>query len=738
MKSIGFKSIMLSVMLVVAVILSVHFPSVAAHTTSPDTVTPSSMKMTTEASPSNARSALNTAVAEPAISAPTAITEKSEPEQSNVDAVAADAQTSTESTVPTASNELTLNRSTATSSPANPSVARTSHTILHTNDIHGRMVEEPGRVIGMAKLKPLKVKENADLLVDAGDAFQGLPLSNQSKGEEMARAMNAVGYDAMTAGNHEFDFGYQQLKKLESMLDFPIVSANVYKDGQLAFKPSVIVAKNGVRYGIIGVTTPETRTKTSPNGIKGVTFEDPLTSVTREMNRLNGKVDVFVVLSHLGVDPTTKKEWRGDNLTQQLSQNSSVPHPIFVIDGHSHTVIEHGQTFNQDILAQTGTALANVGKITFEKVGNQIQHPTASLIHVKDLASLEPDKAVKAQIDKANEAFLAATSEVILPKNTIDFQGERDAVRTRETNLGNAIADAMEAYGQNGFSRPSDFAVTNSGGIRASITKGAVTLNDVITVLPFGNTIAQISVKGTDVWKAFEHSLSAPTMTQGGKTQLSANGGLLQVSKSIKVYFDMQREPGHRIEAIQVLNKKTGQFEAVDFARTYVVATNDFTASGGDGFNMLIGPREEGISLEQVLANYLKTADLSQYATLEPQRLINGKPAKENTTTGNKVIAFPKSKQTANISTASTQMKQATMAATRYPSTLQTAMKPNDITVSTATAMLASHEQHVMMQDIQQLPNTGAEEKAPMAGGLLMIGAGLIIMRRQKRRTSFK
>ncbi|HGH0855048.1 TPA: metallophosphoesterase, partial [Staphylococcus pseudintermedius] len=165
---------------------------------------------------------------------------------------------------------------------------------------HGRMVEEKDRVLGMAKLKTLKEQQNPDLLVDAGDAFQGLPLSNQSKGEEMAKAMNAVGYDAMTAGNHEFDFGYDQLKKLEGMLNFPIVSSNVYKDGKLAFKPSVVIQKNGVRYGVIGVTTPETKTKTSPTGIVGVTFADPLTSVTREMDRLNGQVDVFIVLSHLG------------------------------------------------------------------------------------------------------------------------------------------------------------------------------------------------------------------------------------------------------------------------------------------------------------------------------------------------------------------------------------------------------------------------------------------------------
>ncbi|MBI5974337.1 5'-nucleotidase C-terminal domain-containing protein [Staphylococcus canis] len=501
-----------------------------------------------------------------------------------------------------------------------------TRTILHTNDMHGRIVEEDGRVIGMPKLKTIKEQAQPDLMVDAGDAFQGLPLSNQSKGEEMAKAMNAVGYDAMTAGNHEFDFGYDQLKKLESMLNFPIVSSNVYKDGELAFKPSVIIEKNGMKYGIVGVTTPETQTKTRPEGIKGVTFEDPLTSVTREMNRLNGQVDTFVILSHLGIDETTKKEWRGDYLTEQLSQNQNYNVPIFVIDGHSHTVLQNGETFGSNLLAQTGTALANVGKITFDHNGTQIDNAKASLISVKDTTNIQPDAALQKQVDNANQAYLKATSEVIIPNNTIDFMGERDAVRTGETNLGNAIADAMESYGQTGFSHPSDFAVTNSGGIRASLGKGEVTLNDIITVLPFGNTIAQIQVKGSDVLKAFEHSLGAQLVEKDGQKQLAASGGLLQISNSIRVYYDMNLEPGQRIHEIQVLNKDTKQYEPLDLNRTYYVATNDFTASGGDGYDMLIGPREEGVSLDKVFAEYLKEADLSQYDTTEPVRMINGLP----------------------------------------------------------------------------------------------------------------
>ncbi|SCU54583.1 5'-nucleotidase [Staphylococcus aureus] len=169
--------------------------------------------------------------------------------------------------------------------------------------------------------------------------------------------------------------------------------------------------------------------------------------------------------------------------------------------------------------------------------------------------------------------------------------------------------------------------MTNGGGIRASIAKGKVTRYDLISVLPFGNTIAQIDVKGSDVWTAFEHSLGAPTTQKDGKTVLTANGGLLHISDSIRVYYDMNKPSGKRINAIQILNKETGKFENIDLKRVYHVTMNDFTASGGDGYSMFGGPREEGISLDQVLASYLKTANLAKYDTTKPQRMLLGKPA---------------------------------------------------------------------------------------------------------------
>lgn len=522
-------------------------------------------------------------------------------------------------------------------SHSNQDQSLSKHKILHTNDIHGRFVEEKGRVIGMPKLKGLKNKENPDLVLDSGDAFQGLPVSNHSKGEEMAEAMNTVGYNAMAIGNHEFDFGYNQLLKLQSKVKFPMLSSNIYKNGKRVFKPSTVIKRNGVRYGIIGVTTPETKIKTSPDAVKNVEFKDPLNSVRNAMKHIDGKVDVYIVLSHLGIDKNTKEQWRGDYLTDQLSKDKSFKQPIIVLDGHSHTAIKHGMKFHNDILAQTGTALENVGKIDFTFNHGKVSDLTASLINVKDTNNVKAGPALEKQVNKANDEFKKQTSTVVIPNNKVELNGERNIARKQETNLGNLITDAMEDYATKNFKHKPDFAITNSGGIRASISKGKVTKYDIISVLPFGNLISQIKVKGSDVKKAFEHSLSAPTETKNGKKQLSSNGGFLQVSKSIRVYYDINQKSGSRVKDIQVVNHDTGKFEKLDPNKTYYVATNDFTASKGDGYDMFGGKREEGISLDEVVGSYIQKHDLSKYNTTHPVRVINGKPssAKKSTSDSN-------------------------------------------------------------------------------------------------------
>lgn len=506
-------------------------------------------------------------------------------------------------------------------------------TIMHTNDIHGRMEGNQKDVLGMARLKTYKNQIQPDLLIDVGDAIQGLPISNFSKGQDMITIMNEVGYDAMTIGNHEFDFGLETIENYQKQLNFPLLSNNTFKDGKLVFQPYTVIEKENKKYAVIGVTTPETATKTHPNNIVGVSFTDPITETEKIIQSLEASdpsIDAYIVAGHLGIDETTPNDWRGDTLAKRLSQTFTNLN-ITVLDGHSHTEIKDGLRFGNVLYAQTGNYLNNVGLATISLSDNN--NKTASLVKAETLANLPEDEAVKTLVEQIKNNFDAWSSEIVIQNNPYQLNGERDNVRTRETNLGNLIGDAMLDYGQTGFSQPSDFAVTNGGGIRQSIEKGTVTLADITAVLPFGNSISQIKVTGSQVKKMFELSLRSTAqkdsdgnilLDEAKQPKLGANGGFLHVSSTIHIYYDSTKQGtllaaddgnttgqtliGSRVLRIDIQNKETGLFEPLKDSATYYMATNDFLAAGGDGYDMLGGQREEGPSLDSVLIDYLKKA----------------------------------------------------------------------------------------------------------------------------------
>lgn len=511
--------------------------------------------------------------------------------------------------------------------------------ILHTNDVHGRIVEEKG-VIGDAKLATVIEQERAKtnqttLVVDAGDAFQGLPISNSSKGEARAKILNEMQYDAMAVGNHEFDFGLDEAKKYKEILNFPLLSSNTYVNGARLFEAATIVDKNkdveGDEFVVIGVTTPETATKTHPKNVKGVTFTEPIAEVNKVIEEIQAKALAegkdykhYVVLAHLGVDTTTPVEWRGSTLAEALSKNPLLKGKrVTVIDGHSHTV--ESTTYGDNVTYnQTGSYLHNVGKITYKSrqlLGNPTQIPAA------DAKKLEANPKIEKLVKDIKQKYDAENAVEVVSNSPVELNGDRENVRVRETNLGNVVADSLYQYGQTGFSHPTDIAVTNGGGLRETIAKGKpITKGNVIAVLPFGNTITQIQVTGQQVLDMFEKSLgSILQVDKAGKTVLDENGqpllepsgGLLQVS-GVKVYYDTNLLSGKRVLAVQVKNRATGLYEKLDLAKIYYLATNDFLAAGGDGYTMLGGAREEGPSMDAAFEDYLKTADLTQYEKVNP------------------------------------------------------------------------------------------------------------------------
>ena len=515
--------------------------------------------------------------------------------------------------------------------------------IIHTNDVHGRILEEKG-VIGDAKAAAVIEEERSKventIVVDAGDAFQGLPISNSTKGEDRANIMNQVGYDAMAVGNHEFDFGMDQAIKYKETLNFPLLSANTYVNGARVFEASTIVDKTptvvGDEFVVIGVTTPETAIKTHPKNIEGVTFADPITEVNKVIDEVEARAladnrvyNNYIILAHLGVDATTPVEWRGSTLAEALSQNSKLAGKrVIVIDGHSHTV--QSATYGDNVTYnQTGSYLNNIGKVTLK---SEQLLGEASLISAADTASVTPDALITELVNEIKVKYEAENAQVVIENNPIELNGERSNVRVRETNFGNAVTDAIYAYGQTGFSNKTSLAVTNGGGLRATIAKDQpVTKGDIIAVLPFGNIISQITVTGQQIQDMFMKSLSSALQTdketgkfildENGAPLFEASGGFLQISGAT-VFYDPTLPVKERVLLIGILNPETGEYDDLDLEKIYYLATNDFLAAGGDGYTMLGGAREEGPSMDSVFADYLKTADLSAYADINPYSRI--------------------------------------------------------------------------------------------------------------------
>ena len=542
-------------------------------------------------------------------------------------------KTEAESPVPTVSEEA---KQAPVESPKNE---EKDTVILHTNDVHGRIVEEKG-VIGDAKLATVIEQERAKsnqttLVVDAGDAFQGLPISNSTKGEARAEILNEMNYDAMAVGNHEFDFGLDEVKKYKEILKFPLLSANTYVNGARLFEASTIIDKDktveGDEFVVIGVTTPETATKTHPKNVKGVTFTEPIAEVNKVIEEVQAKALAegkdykhYVVLAHLGVDTTTPVEWRGSTLAEALSKNPLLKGKrVTVIDGHSHTV--ESTTYGDNVTYnQTGSYLHNVGKITY-KSRQLLGNP--ALIAAADAKKLEANPKIEKLVKNIKQKYDAENAVEVVSNSPVELNGDRENVRVRETNLGNVVADSLYQYGQTGFSHPTDIAVTNGGGLRETIAKDKpITKGNVIAVLPFGNTISQIQVTGQQVLDMFEKSLGSilqvdkaekTVLDENGQPLLEPSGGFLQISGA-KVYYDTNLAAGKRVLAIQVKNRATGLYEKLDLAKVYYLATNDFLAAGGDGYTMLGGAREEGPSMDAAFEDYLKIADLTQYEKVNP------------------------------------------------------------------------------------------------------------------------
>ena len=493
--------------------------------------------------------------------------------------------------------------------------------ILHTNDVHGA-------IDGYAKAAALK-KTYEDmgayvLLMDAGDFIQGDPTVSTSEGATAVELMNLAGYDVAAPGNHEFDYGYANLKALVSEADFPIVAANVLYGGKAAFNDNVtFTAPDGTKIGVFGLDTPETATKAHPAKIKGVTFlaDDELFACAQEqVNELEAEgCDIIVCLGHLGIDD----ESTGNRSMDLLEEVDGID---LFIDGHSHSDLDDiagavGEScmVNDTILTSTGTKFENIGLVVIsDGVMEATAIPTADITVKPDGTVADRAAAIQKAVDDEYGAVFAKTE--------VELNGVKAEVRTGETNLGNLITDAL-VWGAAEAGTKVDAAVTNGGGIRASISKGNISKKDINTVLPFGNTLSIVKVTGAELLEALEASTYCTPETIGGFPHVS---GIVFTVDTGKVYDQGEQYPGSTYygpKSIQRVSIQSVGGKAFDPNATYTIATNDFMAAGGDtyyAFKTASVNYDLGVPMDEVVMEYV-TEELDGVVTAEDYGASEGR-----------------------------------------------------------------------------------------------------------------
>ena len=483
-------------------------------------------------------------------------------------------------------------------------------TILHTNDFHSRF--EPiskydsgcsaedntaGECFGgsarlVTAVEAAKARSNNYILVDGGDQFQGSLFYTYYKGKAAAEMMNKMGYDAMTVGNHEFDDGPEVLKGFADSVTFPILMSNgdVTNEPLLngTIMPSVILERGGEKLGLIGLTPEDTDELASPG--PNVTFTDPAEAVAAQVERMKANgINKIIVLSHSGMvvdkavaaavpDIDVIVGGHDNTFLSNTSDRAKGPYPVMV----GTTAIVQAYAYGK-YLGELNVTFNYAGEI-IETVGEPI---------VLDGGVVEDDSTkvrigeLAAPLDEIRNKVVASSAGLI--------NGDRDACRVEECTMGNLIADAMLArVASQGVS----IAVANSGGIRASIDEGEVTMGEVLSVLPFQNTLSTFEAKGQVIIDALENGVSQVEEVKGRFPQVAG----------LTFKWDPTVAPNEgRIVEVLVGG------EPIDPEKVYGVVTNNFVRNGGDGFSMFateaMNAYDFGPDLADVLADYMAEGD---------------------------------------------------------------------------------------------------------------------------------
>jgi 2',3'-cyclic-nucleotide 2'-phosphodiesterase (5'-nucleotidase family) len=433
--------------------------------------------------------------------------------------------------------------------------------VYHTNDVHGWIMPrldkfQTNRMIGgAAALASLIGRETGPKLVlDAGDWWQGTPEGSLTKGDAVAEVFNAIGYDAITVGNHEYDAGADSLRALIAKMKMPVLSANTFGDDGKPVpwvRPWIVKEVAGVKFGIFGLTTSHMPKLAFKKNIEGLDFRNEVKTARDAVAALKQQgATVIIAVTHIGLEGENQK-FQGDKTLA-----SEVPGIDLIVGGHSHTYLNRAiRGENGTLIVQAGSYLVKAGRTTLE-----IDPKTKTVVSSSDeLIELWPDRVgedpiVKALVAKQTEAVGKIFETVI---------ATAPALMGREPEQENALGDWMsDCYRQ---TLGTDAALQNGGGIRAEIPAGPVTLRTIFNLMPFDNALVKLNMKGADLRAAFDHGVGI--------------GKIAQVSGANIEYY-RPKPAGERIASVTVGGAP------LDDAKTYSIATLDFLISGGDGYDV--------------------------------------------------------------------------------------------------------------------------------------------------------
>ncbi|WP_417423109.1 5'-nucleotidase C-terminal domain-containing protein [Hoeflea sp.] len=491
-----------------------------------------------------------------------------------------------------------------------------SLTILHINDWHSRIEsnnkyestcsaedESEDKCFGGAARLVTAIADRRTaleggnvLLLNGGDNFQGSLFYTTYKGAAEAEFLNQMGFDAMTVGNHEFDDGEDALAPFLDVIKFPVLSANVTASAASKvgdrIKPSLVIEVGGEKIGIIGAVTTDTPEIASPG--PNITIEDDIKTITAEVEKLKAQgINKIIALTHVGY-------------VRDKEMIAQIPGIDVVVGGHSHSLLSNTDEKaegpyptmidNPDGYKVPVTQAASYSKylgeftVTFDDNG-VVKEAKGDPILLD--SSVTPDEGVLARIKELGAPIEELKTRKV-SETTKAIDGSRDTCRVGECEMGNLVTDAMlDRVADQGVT----IAIQNGGGLRASIDAGEITMGEVLSVLPFQNTLATFQLKGADVIAALEN----------GASQIEETAGRFAQVAGLRYTFDKDAEVGSRIVSVEV--KDGDGFKPIDPNATYSVATNNYMRGGGDGYAVFasagMNAYDFGPGLEQVVADYL-------------------------------------------------------------------------------------------------------------------------------------